>query len=173
MARLARGDLCGPYAVLGLVTDGLLLADRVYAVEAQCCGARGERGEKALMDNARLGRDLCLRCSNQRRGGQQVSIQPGDQFGLMTIVKVLARGTYGRFVVRYGCCGRLEEVGGGYLYFMRSEARRTDHVRQCRACYRTAARVKAAALDAPALLTPGLISAAVAWARPESLRGSA
>ncbi len=173
MARLELGAVCGPYEIIGLERDSPRQADRAYNVVARCCGERTTRYEKVLIQNRELGRDLCLRCSNLRRGAHQARIQAGDQFGLITIVAVLARGTYGRFQVRYGCCGRVEEVGGGYLYFMRSEASRTDHRRQCRDCYRAAQRVKPATLAAPALLPAGVISPALAWARPASLRGAA
>ncbi len=168
--RLGVGETYAYLTVVKQVTESSLAEMRVYRVRADCCGAVSDRRESLILDTARKNRATCQACRTVK-DDQRRAKEPGEQFGPVVVVSGV-----GPWVVRWLCCGDEAVMTHRRLMVLRNQARYGRNL-ACRSCSHVFGAPRPVVLPQEALqdlpnsgdLPYGLISAALAWPRPQSL----
>lgn len=171
------GQMVGCFQIVELLADATRARDRRYAVHTLCCDQAMERSGHALIESERGGKQLCLHCATSSVAKAPVPtksalFKTGERVGPVTVIG--PGGLVGWREVRWGCCGKEELLKISRLHVMRHREKQ-GHQCMCKACtdaVKQSSLVKRAApwMLASAVLPPGVLSAALAWPRPQLAR---
>ena len=173
--RFQPGEIIANFTIVKITQDAPNYRERRYEVINNCCGSRGEHTQKNIRDAVRHNNQLCPACAAKARKlsrdfshGEPIKI--GSVIGAVTVLR--AGDDNKHKLVKWGCCGREEQVPHTKLYKLRNAAKLATWEQRCMACYRAERsrdthwlpRVRP---QRTTMANLGLISAAIAWPRPQ------